>query len=142
MSISETELDSIQQRTGLMLPQRYRAVVLNYPQALLDMADVYPGPKKTVERIGPENAELYAYAQLLEIANLGDVDYKNDLFPKHFFIVGDDGCGDYYAIDTTSEDAPVFMSGPHSGEYAGDLTYEPVATTIEEYVSQIADSRR
>ena len=137
MTITESELDSIQSRMGLVLPQRYRALVLNYPQELLDMADVYPGPKKTIQRVGPENSELYAYAQLLEIANLADVDYKHSILPMHFFIIGETGCGDYFAIDTTSEDAPVWMSGPHSGEYADQSA---VASSIEEYVSQIMKS--
>ena len=142
MTISETELDSIQTRLGLVLPQRYRAVVLDYPKELLDMADVYRGPKKTVQRVGPENSELYAYAELLEIANLADVEHKNSIFPHHFFVIGDTGCGDYFAIDTSSDNAPVFMSGPHFGEYGERPTQTPTASTIDEYVSQIARSRR
>lgn len=41
--MTESELVSIESRAGVRLPQRYRDVVLNYPQALLDMAEVYPG---------------------------------------------------------------------------------------------------
>lgn len=111
--MTESELASIESRAGVRLPQRYGDVVLNYPQPLLDMAEVYPGPKGTVQRIGPENAELYAHAELLEVANLADVDHKLSLFPAHYFIIGDSGCGDYYAIDTHSDAAPVYMGGPH-----------------------------
>jgi hypothetical protein len=93
--MTESELASIESRAGVRLPQRYGDVVLNYPQPLLDMAEVYPGPKGTVQRIGPENAELYAHAELLEVANLADVDHKLSLFPAHYFIIGDSGCGDF-----------------------------------------------
>lgn len=36
------------------------------------------------------------------------------------FVIGENGCGDQYAVLTSDPDAPVFIGGPHEGEYPKD----------------------
>lgn len=134
--MTDEELDQFEAKCGVTLPSRYRSILLNYPQALLDMADVYPMKKGPPQRVGPENAELYNDIDLIQLANLGDPDYKNEIFPSHFFIIGDSGCGDYYAIDTADEAAPVYMGGCHPNEY-GEDECEPVSASIEQWVERL-----
>lgn len=133
-AMNDQNLIDIAQQAGVTLPSRYRALLANYPQQLLDMANVFPGPKGSTIRHGPEDSDLYRHLDLLRRANLDDIDYRNSIFPPHFFIIGDSGCGDFYAIDTTNESAPVYMSGPHRGEHSP----EPICSSIEDWVALIA----
>ncbi len=123
---------------GVSLPQRYLDIVAEYPQPLLDLADVYPARRKQPEqRVGPETGDLYNAPHLLRLANLSDVEYRPSIFPPHFFIIGDSGCGDYYAIDTSADSAPVYESGPHAHERNETGAPSRLTESIEDWVDVI-----
>jgi hypothetical protein len=129
--MTEQEIVELEQATGIALPAAYRRILLNYPS-------FPPGP--VLDDGQPE--ELFGTKQHLWAVNADDPEYVREIFPAGYFVIGETGCGDFYAIDCSRPSAPVFMSGPHNWEYAtaGKTTEEgryvptPVADSIEEFV--------
>lgn len=130
---------------------------MNYPQDLIDLADVYPMKKGPPQRIGPETVELYREESYLRHANVEQNEYRLEIFPSSFFIIGETGCGDYYAIDCNSDNSAVFMSGCHNvtmerQEAYYDLQrrstlpdpdfYEKVADSLNDFIGHIRESRK
>lgn len=133
------DIAQLEQATGLSLPERYRETLQNYPQSLLDLAEIYPQKKGKVVRIGPESNELYRNKQDLWHQNVDGKAYKAEIFPEWYFIIGDSGCGDLYAIDTRNPAAPVFMSGPHESEYPKDEQGhpKPVSPSLDHWIERL-----
>ena len=106
--MTETEIAAVEQATGIRLPIAYRSILLNYPAFLLRQAEA-DGMT--------ESSDLFNSKSSLIDANNSD-DLAN--FPKGCFIIGENGCGDFYAISTFLPDAPVFVGGAHDSEYPDD----------------------
>ena len=108
--MTESEIAEVEHATASRLPEAYRAVLLHYPAFLF---------RQATEDGLDEVCDLYATPSSLIYAN---DDHNLSLFPPDCFVIGDNGCGDMYAILTTDPDVPVFRGGPHEGEYpTGDL---------------------
>lgn len=150
--MNEQQIDQLEIDSGLKFPERYRTILLNYPQDLIDMADVYPMKKGPPQRVGPETGELYQNEFQLRHANVEQKEYRSEIFPSSFFIIGESGCGDYYAVDCNEADSAVFMSGCHNvtPEYQDayyDLEqrktlpepdfHEEVAASLDDWIEQI-----
>lgn len=107
-AMTESEIAEIELATDCQLPQGYRCVLLHYPAFLLRLA---------AEDGLDEVCDLYRTK-----SSLIDANSNEDLssFPPDCFVIGENGCGDHYAILTTAPDAPVFVGGPHEGEYPTD----------------------
>lgn len=150
--MNEQQLDQLEHDSGHKLPAVYRKVLLNYPQELIDFAEVYPMKNGPPDRHGPETAELYLEESMLRDANVKGKEYRSEIFPSTFFIIGDSGCGDYYAIDCREDNSPVFMSGCHNvtmeyQEAYYDLKkrktlpepdfHEKVANSLEDWIDHI-----
>jgi len=150
--MNQKELNQLEEPVGLKLPDRYRTILLNYPQDLIDLAHVYPMKKGPPQRYGPETADLYREEFYLRHANVEQNQYRLEIFPSSYFIIGESGCGDYYAIDCTDERSAVFMSGPHHVTPEHQEAYydperrealpepdfhEKVADSLDEYVEGV-----
>ncbi len=107
-AMTEIEIAEVEHATASRLPEAYLAVLLHYPAFLL---------REATEDGLDEVCDLYGTASSLIYAN---DDHNLSLFPPDCFVIGDNGCGDMYAILTTDPDAPVFRGGPHEGEYPTD----------------------
>lgn len=125
--MTETEIQELETATGCQLPAVYRELLLNYPQRLTDLATT----------LGIEELELlYHTRESLSRVNLDDPEYLRSIFPPHCFVIGENGGGDYYAIDTRSAAGAVYMSGPHWGEYPEDAEGKllPYDDSLQEYI--------
>ncbi|QDT30689.1 SMI1 / KNR4 family protein [Gimesia panareensis] len=125
--MTETEIQELETKTGCQLPAVYRELLLNYPQRLTDLATT----------LGIEELELlYHSRDSLARVNGEDPEYLRSIFPPHCFVIGENGNGDYYAIDTQSADGVVYMSGPHWGEYPEDAEGKPLPydDSLQEYI--------
>ncbi|MBB3210745.1 hypothetical protein FHS27_006593 [Rhodopirellula rubra] len=128
--MTESDIASIEDETGLVLPAAYRNTLLNYPQPLIDAGDEHGQ--------GPENYELYNNLKPLRIANCYESEY-DDHCPDSFFFIGDNGCGEAFAIDTSDDSCPVYVFSPHVGEFEGTEDGKPglLCATIGEYVERV-----
>lgn len=109
--MTESETAELESATSLVLPEAYRRLLLDYPAF----------PESVVDPdVRPQDDELYASRDLLWGANVDGAAYLREVFPASYFAIGESGCGDFYAIDTQHPDSPVYISGPHQGEYPQD----------------------
>lgn len=130
--MTESELVELELATSLRLPVSYRKILAQYPSFPVCVAD---------PDFRPQDDGLYASKEALWDVNVDDVEYVRAIFPPSYFVIGDSGCGDFYAVDTTNHNSPVYISGPHHYQNPDDViaTCEPVAETIQPYVEGIAN---
>ena len=130
--MTESELVELELATSLRLPVSYRKILAQYPSFPVCEAD---------PDFRPQDDGLYASKEALWDVNVDDVDYVRTIFPPTYFVIGDSGCGDFYAIDTTNQDSPVYISGPHHYQNPDDLiaTCEPVSESIELYIERLTN---
>ena len=130
--MSENEIQELETATGCQLPSVYRELLLNYPQQLTDLANT----------LGIEELDLlYHSRESLARVNLDDPEYLRSIFPLHCFVIGENGSGDYYAIDTRSTDGAIYMGGPHWGEYPEDAEGKPLPydDSLQEYIEFVVN---
>ncbi|QDU06568.1 SMI1 / KNR4 family protein [Gimesia chilikensis] len=128
--MTETEIQELETATGCILPAAYRELLLNYPQRLMDLAAT----------LGVEELELLTHNhESLTRMNVDQAEYVRMFFPPYYFVIGENGNGDVYAIDTQSPAVPVYMGGPHPGEYPEDAAGNPLpdADSLQEYVEYV-----
>lgn len=125
--LKDADLTEIEQATGFTLPLRYRQILLAYPERLSEMGE-----------FGPMNYDLYAEKKALIESNVLQTNYFKD-HPQPLFMIGDNGCGDVYAIDTSDESAPVYGWSPHHGVFA-DNTDGCVLTKLYESIEDYVES--
>lgn len=128
--MTETEIQELETATGCILPTAYRELLLNYPQRLLDLAAT----------LDVEELELLTHNhESLTRMNVDQAESVRMFFPLHYFVIGENGNGDVYAIDTRSPAVPVYMGGPHPGEYPEDAAGNPLpdADSLQEYVEYV-----
>ena len=128
--MTESEIRELEKATQCRVPTSYGNVLLDYPARLTELA---------VQMGDHEPEELFSTKKSLLDANVNDREYMQTIFPSDFLVIGQSGCGDYYAIDTTKSEAPVFIGGPHEGEYPEDGQGGPkaIATSIESHVDRL-----
>ncbi len=127
--MNESEIVELELATGFSLPSAYRDLLLNYPEQLTALVAAYGED---------ESGMLFHSKASLSRENV-DVEYIRSIFQPQFFIIGESGCGDYYAIDTGNADAPVYIGGPHEGEYPEDDDEKPLPLneSIHSYVEDV-----
>lgn len=88
--MTNDDIARIQEATGITLPQHYVDVVTNYPAELINTEapdfGLFDDPKQIIE----ENHSVRKNG------------YFGEKWPDHYFIIGHNGCGDYYVIITDS----------------------------------------
>ena len=127
--MTESELNNIEGFLGCQLPARYRFLLLNYPQTLIDQGE-----------FGAANFDLYHSEGKLIEAN-GQASWMWPDRPDSFVIVGDDGFGEVFAIDTSDDGCPVYGLSPHHGEFKDNVDAGvPVrlAETVDEWARLLA----
>ena len=99
------DLKRIEDELAIELPTAYRKFVLRYPKALLELKRTFGKHSE-----GPADRELLndpdALIELNEMIQSSD---NMDDFPPEYFLIGDDGCGNYYVLDTDEENSPVYF---------------------------------
>lgn len=128
--MNESEICELEAAAACQLPTAYREFLLNYPQRLTELAGKLDDD---------EPAMLFHSKTSLFRVNVDEAKYMQSIFPLSFFVIGESGCGDYYAIDTGNAAAPVYMGGPHEGEYPLDDEGNtlPINESIHAYVNDV-----
>lgn len=121
--MNSEEIEIIEEKTGLVLPVSYKQVVLNYPDELLGTEAEDFGLLNDPEVIINEN---------IDVRKNG---YFGEKWPARYFIIGQNGCGDYYVINYQKEEFSVGFSDHETmacNPYASNLT-----EFIGKYLSEI-----
>lgn len=115
-------LNTIESALGIRLPQQYADFMLNYPEELDN--DNFGAPEfellNNPERLIEENADAY-------------VDLWGYPLNKDFFIIGNNGCGDYFLINLLNEVSVFHFSHEEQRFYK-------IADSLTEYVALILDN--
>lgn len=137
--MTNDDIADIERETGRKLPQSYVDILQNYPPSLVDPNDKW-------EQSTPY-MELYRDKPKLIAHNpKGEPDLEN--WRHTFFVIGDNGCGEFFVIDTAKPHAPVYVYSNHIGEFepdedddANDCEWDgspfPHASTIADYVKSL-----
>jgi hypothetical protein len=83
--------------------------------------------------------ELYRVEEKLVEANAGESQLWEDR-PEGFFVIGDNGFGEEFAIDTSDPNAPVYGISPHHGQFADNVrggVAVRIADSVDEYAQRI-----
>ena len=84
--MSPEDISLIERSTGKTLPAHYVALVTDYPARLADTE-------------APDFALLDDPRQIIEYnLEVRRDGYFGEQWPEHYFIIGHNGCGDYYVI--------------------------------------------
>jgi len=129
--MTDADVGAIEARFGIQLPADYRRFLLAYPAELI-------ATKKNLgwKQESPAERELYnnpaRSIQYNEDARRPGTPWTPDdgPWPEHFFIIGDDQCGNYWCVDL--DGAPGVWFYDHD---TGD--FEPVALSIEEFARDV-----
>ncbi|MFW0778387.1 MAG: SMI1/KNR4 family protein [Rickettsiales bacterium] len=116
--MNHEEIESIEEKTGIKLPESYKQVVLNYPKELLGTEAEDFGLLNDPEVIIEENND---------VRNNG---YFGEVWPERYFIIGQNGCGDYYVISHESKE---FSVGFACHE---EMACNPYAEGLSEFISK------
>ena len=92
------DIDSIQKKTGIILPVWYTEFVTNYPNELSETEAPDYGLLDDPDEIIEQNIDVR------------ENDYFGEKWPCKYFIIGHNGCGDYYVINHESKEFSVGFS--------------------------------
>jgi len=120
MTLDDIEL--IQKRTNIRLPLCYIDIVTNYPVELLETDAQDFGLLDDADELIEENNTVRKEG------------YFGEKWPEHYFIIGQNGCGDYYVTDINSTVFSVGFADHQS--MSCNLYAEDLSEFIEKYTSE------
>ncbi|OEG73026.1 hypothetical protein BEL05_06405 [Shewanella colwelliana] len=120
MTLDDIEL--IQKRTNIQLPPCYVDIVTNYPVELLETDAQDFGLLDDADEIIEENNTVRKEG------------YFGEKWPEHYFIIGQNGCGDYYVTNLNSTEFSVGFADHES--MSCNLYAEGLSEFIEKYTSE------
>ena len=116
--MNQVEIESIEEKTGIKLPESYKQVLLNYPKELLGTEAEDFGLLSDAEVIIEENIEVRSNG------------YFGEAWPGRYFIIGQNGCGDYYVINHENQE---FSVGFACHE---EMACNPYAANLAEFIGK------
>ena len=96
--MTHEEIENIQLKTGLTLPKYYVEFITNYPKILSETEAPDYGLLDNPEEIIEQN---------IDVRKNG---YFGEKWPERYFIIGHNGCGDYYVVNLNSSEFSVGFS--------------------------------
>jgi hypothetical protein len=136
--MNDDYLTHIKDEFGVTLPASYIEFMRNYPPKLettkLDLGSCQEAISERVFLKSPEKIfKLNRDVRTLGVSWLKD----GSGWPSHFFVIGDDDCGNYYAIDTKSDSGTVHFynhevaSFTHQAESFQAFANQKIEETLE-----------
>lgn len=119
LAMTDDYLDSVKREFGLTLPPAYVAFMRSYPQELettkLELGWCQEAIAERHFLKSPEKvAELNRGVRVPGVSWLQD----GSGWPARFWVIGDDQCGNYYAIDTGIDSGAVHFYDHEIGTFA------------------------
>jgi hypothetical protein len=121
--MNQEEIEAIENKTGVILPESYKQVMLSYPNELLGTEAEDFGLLHDVDVIIEENIDIRTNG------------YFGEAWPEQYFIIGQNGFGDYYVINHELQEFSVkFVC--HE-EMTGSTYADNLADFIRKYLNEI-----
>lgn len=128
IALSEEQLSSLEERFALILPVDYRKFCHAYPERLTKK---YGAALESI-------SELKIIADCSDLLELNTCVRNPDLWyfgehawPSKYFVIGHDGCGDHYFLDTSGEHPGVLFQDINSWDI------KHIADSMEEFAHKI-----
>lgn len=113
------DIDTIQKKLKITLHQGYVDLVTNYPENLINTE-------------APDFALLDTPEELIKLnIEVRKNGYFGEKWPEHYFIIGQNGCGDYYVTNHESKNFAIGFSDHEIMEC------NPYAKNEKEFISKI-----
>ncbi len=93
--MTNEEFELIELNTGTKLPESYKQIVTNYPKELLGTEAEDYGLLNDPSVIIEENNDLRKNG------------FYGEPWPEQYFVIGQNGCGDYYVISLNNKEFSV-----------------------------------
>jgi len=122
--MTDADLAKIETELDIELPDYYRAFVQNYPPLLLAIPN------------GPYLCELSNSAENVIQLNRLVRTFNSFEWPDEYLVIGESGCGDYYAIDIDDEDSSVYLWNHEQGDFSDDEEVD----SLPEFAGQLIQS--
>jgi len=131
------DISRIEASLGLVLPQSFVRFMLNYPPELRTTRWTMKDDEGNEHSECPAEYELCGTAEGIIALNRDEPEryhYSARLenWPESFLIIGQGGCGEVFAINTGTEDSPVYRAEPSSG------FSDPTIDGIDAYFDRVA----
>jgi hypothetical protein len=115
----EAEVAAMESELALTLPGHYRQFLLAYPQQLLDiklnLGWVEEAPAD--RHLCNTSARLIELNREVRLPGTPWVGEAGGPWPDHYFVVGDDQCGNYWCVDLRTADAGVWFYNHELGQF-------------------------
>ena len=138
--MTEDDLKRVEEALDVKLPAPFRTFMLNYPDVLvLTKTDLGNRQESISEREFLNSADSMIH--LNKDVRLDD-DWTVDggPWPQKYFVIGDDECGDYYAIDLVNFDGRVYFYEHETGEF--EHSANSLADFVDTLVRDVVEFNR
>ena len=119
--MTKDQIELIEKETGIKLPAGYKHVLLNYPSQLLGTE---------AEDFCLLNDHLSIIEENTDVKQHG---FFGEPWPEHYFVIGINGCGDYYVINHQNEEFAVGFACHEQ------MACNPYASSLSEFVVKSLD---
>ena len=103
--MTEVDLALIQSELDLEVPEYYREFILNYPEAL-------HAPGCHAWQVELSDVANHVITLNHQVRSSQSIDWEDE-----YFVIGESGCGDYYAIDIDDVESPVYFWNHDIGDF-------------------------
>ena len=133
-ALTTGQLSKLEMMFGVTLPEFYRQFRQSYPRRLTE-------PTLREESIA-EREIVADYEQLIDLnQSVRDPNlwyFGEHPWPSHFFVIGDDGYGDHYFIDTRGEHLGILFQDKYSWDIERKAeSLDELACQIEEMIADV-----
>jgi len=116
--MTRDQIELIEKETGTKLPNGYVQVLLNYPSELLGTE---------AEDFGLLNDPVSVIEENKDVKQNG---FFGEPWPERYFVIGLNGCGDYYVINHQNQEFTVGFACHES------MACNPYANNLAEFVGK------
>ena len=109
----KSSIDKIEYELTVSLPEQYRRFLLNYPRALHQTEELQgSGTSVPLSRhvcCSKASDLIRLNRTTRENVQIWTKKGRPGRWPKHMFVIGEDGCGNYYAINLQHKNVAIYF---------------------------------
>jgi hypothetical protein len=123
------DLQRIEEVLGLRLPESYASLILNYPcpeNEYIREHELFSDPEKVIRANQEHRKNGWFYLD----------------WPGHFFVIGDDGCGDTYFMVIGKDESVYFADHEAGPSYETHLDDCFSSGSVAEHIEEVLETER
>lgn len=137
--MKESDYTQIEKELGLRLPDVYKKLMTNHPEDFKELGEPYNGASWLYLKSEVKN--------IIETNQLFRDSFEGENFVKYMFVIGENGCGDFYFISTHETGGRVYTINHETGnlefysknkkDYNWENTKMITADNLEDYENNV-----